>query len=417
MKSDCAMFLVVAIAGILAPMAAVADQEGPYTYTVTAGQATITDFNSAFSGSLSITNTLGTCPVTTIGDGAFEYCTNLTSVTIPDSVTAIEDYAFHKGISLTNVTIGVGVTNIGVQAFSHCFALSNVTIGGSVAAIGELAFELCTGLTGVTLPAAITSIGAGAFAGCTNFTAVVIPAGVTNIGFYAFHYCTQLTGITVVAANAFYTSVDGVLFDETETTLIQYPGGQSGTYAIPAGVTDIGAGAFSYCNSLTGVDIPDSVTSIQDRGFGFCTGLTTITIPASVISIEHEAFLDCTGLLRVYFAGDEPQSWGYSMFRGAENVTVYYQPDKLGWPWLQDFADRPVVLWNPIFTAIGPATGPISCTITGTPSIPIMLQAATSLTHAAWVPLGTTTLATGSCDFADPDSTNYPVRFYRVVGP
>ncbi len=71
------------------PLITFADQEGDYTYTVANNQATITDFNSAYAGPLSITNTLGGFPVTTIGDYAFWDCTSLTSVTIPDSVATV----------------------------------------------------------------------------------------------------------------------------------------------------------------------------------------------------------------------------------------------------------------------------------------------------------------------------------------
>ena len=57
--------------------------------------------------------------------------------------------------------------------------------------------------------------------------------------------CTSLTGITVDAFNSFYSSVDGVLFNKSQTTLIQCPGGKAGSYTIPNSVTDIGYHAFS----------------------------------------------------------------------------------------------------------------------------------------------------------------------------
>jgi hypothetical protein len=56
--------------------------------------------------------------------------------------------------------------------------------------------------------------------------------------------------------------VDGVLFDQLQTTLIQYPGGKTGGYTVPGSVTRIGDLAFFYCTGLTSVTIPASVTTI-----------------------------------------------------------------------------------------------------------------------------------------------------------
>jgi len=75
----------------------------------------------------------------------------------------------------------------------------------------------------------------------------------------------------VEALNSFYSSVDGVLFNKSQTTLIQYPGGKAGAYIIPGSVTSIGI-AFSRCTNLTSVTIPSSVTGASvlaqmDSGF------------------------------------------------------------------------------------------------------------------------------------------------------
>ena len=97
--------------------------------------------------------------------------------------------------------------------------------------------------------------------------------------------------ITVDALNSVYSSVDGVLFNKSQTTLIQYPGGKAGSYTIPNSVTSIGDCAFDGCTSLTSVTIPNSVTSIGDCAFDYCTSLTSVTIPSSVTNIEGYAFV------------------------------------------------------------------------------------------------------------------------------
>ena len=103
-----------------------------------------------------------------IGSGAFQGCSSLTSVTIPNSVTSIGDHAFHNCDSLISITIPNSVTSIGDYAFSSCDPLTSVTIGNSVTNIGQWAFENCTSLNEITLPASVKSIGENAFAGCTK---------------------------------------------------------------------------------------------------------------------------------------------------------------------------------------------------------------------------------------------------------
>ena len=107
------------LAAALLPASVRAASSGPYTYTVADNKATITEFDTTYSGALSITNELGGCPVTSIGHSAFFDCKSLTSVTIPASVTNIGDYAFSDCTSLTSVTIPSGVRNIGYGAFQY----------------------------------------------------------------------------------------------------------------------------------------------------------------------------------------------------------------------------------------------------------------------------------------------------------
>jgi len=124
---------------------------------------------------VNIPSTINGLTVTSIAGGAFQNCTNITSVTIPDCVLGIGGPCvgvFKSCTSLTNVTIGDGVTYIGIEAFSGCTMLTRVVIGKSVNSIAFGAFSNCTSLSSITIPASVTSIGYGAFNQCTNLASI-----------------------------------------------------------------------------------------------------------------------------------------------------------------------------------------------------------------------------------------------------
>jgi len=148
-------------------------QSGEYTYTIEAGQATITRYTGSESH-LTIPDRLDGYPVTAIGDEAFRECRDLTYVTIPDGVLTIGEYAFIWCENLAGVSIAGTVTDIGAGAFWGCSGLAAVTLPDSVTNIGDFAFFGCVGLTGAGIPASVTSIGLEAFDGCDGLALTVI---------------------------------------------------------------------------------------------------------------------------------------------------------------------------------------------------------------------------------------------------
>ena len=159
--------------------------------------------NWAFSGCSGLTSVTIPNSVTNIGKGAFSGCSSLTSVTLNSNTIVGKDYEYNSNIKsifgeqVTEYILGDEITSIGWHAFEYCSSLTSVAIPNSVISIGERAFSNCSGLISVTIPNSVTSIGNYAFSECTGLTSVTIGNSVTSIGEYAFHGCSSLTSLSV----------------------------------------------------------------------------------------------------------------------------------------------------------------------------------------------------------------------------
>lgn len=394
----------------------------------------------------------------------FAYTTNA------DNNLTITGYSGPAGaVTIPTNINGLGVTGVGNGSIVFSAGVTSVIIPGGISSIGDDAFNGCDSLTNVTLLSGVTSIGTGAFESCSGLTNVAIPSSVTNIGegtgsgldAGAFENCVNLTAITVDPQNSFYSSTNGVLFNKNQTTLLEYPAGLVGSYTIPDSVTNIGIDAFpgtiltsitipgsvtsigamtfTYCGSLTSVTIACGVTNIGNGAFKSCFSLTSVTIPNSVTSIGIDAFQQCIRLgsmiipgsvtnigsdafeanasfSNAYFVGNAP-AVGSFVFNNGE--TAYYLPGTIGWN--SSLSDIPAVLWNPLIQvaegSLGVNNNRLGFTITGTPNIPVTVEACTNLANPVWIPLQTLTLTNGSAYFSDPGWTNYPCRFYGIGFP
>jgi hypothetical protein len=321
--------------------------QGDYAYTTNAaGEATITDFNRKYSGALSITNTLGGCPVVGIGDGAFQACERLTGVTIPGGVTSIGDCAFCQCSRLTRVAIPKSVTSIGKGAFANsqrvteiqlepgnpAYALAegvlfdkdlttlllvprnqsgSYRIPDSVTQIRETAFAGCMEFTNVVIPDRVTSIGDSAFAECTNLTSVVLPNGLTRIGDSAFRNCWSLANIQI--PDSLRTLGESAFRACSGLTSV----------SIPNGVAGIEMFVFERCSGLTNVSLPDTLLRIKNYAFSGCYGLTRIHLPGSVRSIEAHAFSH-SGLASMTIPGSVTSLWDFAFWecRDLASVTI-----------------------------------------------------------------------------------------------
>lgn len=345
------------------------------------GITEITPFMFSFQSLTSIQIPDG---VTSIGESAFDGCSQLTSIQIPDSVTRIGQSAFEDCRQLTGINIPAGVTEIGQRAFYNCSSLSgNITIPAGVTEIGDYTFYHCEKLTGVVISDHVTSIGQYAFSGCKTIAEMAIPAGVTSIADSTFSFCSNLktislpNGITSIGKDAFsycsslkleklpdsLTSLGEGAFEYTGLTSLTVPAGVTALPAsvfancesltsitlpdtlvsigeqalwhcknlkvckIPASVTTIGKEAFSFCYYLDDIEIPYGVTAIEDKTFYYCLGLTNIRIPGTVTSIGSQVFDNCNDLDDIYFEGSE-QRWQKIVNKSSfGKAQIHFNPD------------------------------------------------------------------------------------------
>ena len=208
------------------------------------------------SGSGEMTNYSGPSSTPWYGNAS------ITKIIIDYGVTSIGDYAFDYCYNVTTVTLGSSVTRIGDCAFENCKSLTNINIPSSVKTIGDHAFSICENLANITIPNSVITIAECAFVNCFKLTSITIPSSVTGIGENAFLNCYIMSSIIVDSDNPNYCSVDGVLFNKSMTNLIKYPHGKEAAYEIPAGVTAIEKNAIYWCKNLTAVTIPVSVKNI-----------------------------------------------------------------------------------------------------------------------------------------------------------
>ena len=288
---------------------------------------------NAFAGCVSVKSlTIGN-NVASIESGAFTSCKSLTNITVGSknkNYSSENGILFNKdktelcvypaGNSRKEYKIPDSVTSIGENAFSYCTNLTNITISDSVKGIGEYAFCNCENLTSITIPDGVTSIENFTFSYCTNLTSVIIPDSVNSIAVGAFSECTSLTSVKMPSS---LSEIGGAAFSKCSSLK---------NITIPDGVSLINSSAFEYCTSLTEISIPNTVTCIASESFRNCENLKKVTIPSSVVVIDYYAFVNCPSIKDVYYKGTK-KDWNKITINAYNdeliNATIHYSNDEL----------------------------------------------------------------------------------------
>lgn len=261
--------------------------------------------SSSYTGAISIPSTVDygghNYTVSAIANSAFQTCTGLTSISIPNTISTIGNKSFYGCTGLSDVTLSGSISSIGDYAFYGCTGLSSISLPNTINNIGDYAFQGCTNLSSVVLPAALTAVKLKTFHGCTRLRSVSFSGSVTTIGDYAFYGCSSLSSVSLPNS---ITSIGGYAF--------QACSGLS-SIVLPTALTSIKTSTFSGCSSLTSINLPSTITTIEDYALKG-TALTALTLPSSLSSIGNSAFNGCNGLTFVKCMAVTPPSLGTSAF-------------------------------------------------------------------------------------------------------
>ena len=243
-----------------------------------------------------------TCEIT-YGDNGNKYSGD---IVIPETVT-------YNNKTLT-------VVGIDSYAFYYCSELSSVIIPQTVTYIGSEAFEGCGAITSITIPSSVTFIGYWAFGNCISLNNIVFEDGDKTLEWeYYYNNCAIFDGCPIDSlylgrnlkrTDEYYAY--GLFEDSSVKKLI-----------VGNTVTEIENRSFYGCEKLTEISLGNSVTTIGERAFSNCDNLTEISLPNSVTTIGQFAFSDCDNLTEISL-GKSVAGIGSAALLGCENLTTIY---------------------------------------------------------------------------------------------
>ena len=268
---------------------------------------------SSYEFTYYIPTNLNTIIASRVGRGGLMNCTMIRSA----EVSYAGQYAFKNcsGLSDVDITYSVGVSTIDGEAFNNCTSLESIIIPNNITSIGQQAFRDCNHLTSVTLPESLVTVNSQAFYGCKINT---LRYNGTLSQWLSMSDLSNVMGLAIDSATPFKLYINNDLI--------------CGNIIIPNNINIISAYAFYRCQDITSVTLHENIR-IDNYAFATCYGLTSITIPSNTTINGSSVFFGCYSLIEVYnqsqlniVAGSE--SYGY-VAKYAQNVYTVSGGSKL----------------------------------------------------------------------------------------
>ena len=263
--------------------------------------------------------------VTTIGEGAFEECTNIFNLSLPNSVRSIGDYAFYDCKNMECLTLGGGIRSCGAEAFEGCYNLRSLHIP-SVYSWCHIAFAnrnanplffaehllvMGTKVTSLNIPMGIETINDYAFTYAVGIKDVTIPSTLKTIGKDAFEGCDNIDKVNISSIKA-WCNIDFESEWANPLSLAHnlYLDGAKVSDVDVSGVKNIYSYTFINCNTIHSFKADNALESIGKDAFRNCPALTSVSLGAGVQSIGKQAFMNCKQLTSVTCLATTPPALG-----------------------------------------------------------------------------------------------------------
>ena len=326
-----------------------------FRYEIKDNEVTIKGLGDETLTEVSIPDEIEDCPVTSIGQAAFNG-TKLEQVVLPNTITNIGSNAFHGCKSLKKVNLPDGICKIKDGTFNGCQSLEEIKIPDSVTHIGKMAFYQCGELKKLQMPcSAYISMGfverntkkkytglyiyckneyngyydfyAGSFTGCNKLEEVRLTKGTGKMPEYTSsvdeeatdesHYYQVLPWYgSTLKKITFDDDIENIgsysFYDQKQLINVNLPQnvkeiGSCSFYGcssikemvLPEGISLIGNSAFCRCSSLESINLSEGISEIADGTFSECSALREIVIPNNVTNIGRKAFYECKGLQEI----------------------------------------------------------------------------------------------------------------------
>lgn len=254
--------------------------------------------------------------MTTLSYKAFNKCTGLEDVVLPDNITTIGDYAFNGCTSLKNISLNTEVKrNYGSQCFFGC----NLTTE-----------------TAQTIVESANALGVGVFSNNKNIKSITLP--------YLNNYlCSDCIGLESAIVTANYTTGVGCSFLFSGCTSLK-------SVVFTGDFADDTVGAcsscFRNCSKLTNITFPNNITVLPESMFISCKALQTMSVPHGVIKLGQRLFYGCTALTTVWLPNTITSGADYT-----GTMQIFYGCTALTDIQLEDGWDCTLVITAPTLTA------------------------------------------------------------------